>query len=141
MKLSEVILLAVALVVTVSSQIPQRNDTVGTFKPPTHTHWGKWKTPVFCNYGTFADAIIISREPPLDDGDDTAVNKIRLECRYVTCVYILCHILRLSTKFRSGFASSTNMAFHVQFENCNLEFKPKTNYPPNFLNRSFSVNL
>ena len=81
MKLSEVILLAVALVVTVSSHIPQRNDTVGTIKPPTHTHWGKWKTPVFCNYGTFADTIIISREPPVGDGDGTAVNKIRLECR------------------------------------------------------------
>lgn len=99
MNISGVIILVVALVVTVSGQSPHRNDTVGTFKPPTHTHWGTWKTPVYCNYGTFADTIIINREPPLGEGDDTAVNKIALECRCVQHVYKLSECLHTESLF------------------------------------------
>ena len=76
MKLCRVSLLAAALMVkTVSGQSTHRNDMVATITPPVHTHWGAWKTPLFCDYGKFAEAIIINSEAPFGAGDDTAVNK------------------------------------------------------------------
>ena len=84
MKLCRVSLLAAALMVkTVSGQSTHRNDMVATITPPVHTHWGAWKTPLSCDYGKFAEAIIINSEAPLSAGDDTAGNKIKLVCRCV----------------------------------------------------------
>ena len=70
-----------ALLVTVSSYLFERNDVVGSIKPPTHTHFGVWKRPIYCDYGTFVESMTLENEPSQGRGDDTAVNRIQLLCK------------------------------------------------------------
>ena len=72
-----------ALLVTVSAQVFSRSDVVGSIKPPVHTNWGSWGTPIYCNPGTFVETISLRRESPQGSGDDTAVNRVALTCKYV----------------------------------------------------------
>ena len=69
-----------ALMVTTSGFLSERIDVIASIKPPTHTHFGEWKKPTYCNYGTFAYGITLENEPFRFFGDDTAVNKVQLHC-------------------------------------------------------------
>ncbi|KAK3606745.1 hypothetical protein CHS0354_036542 [Potamilus streckersoni] len=45
-------------------------------------YWGYWQSPEFCPSGSFADGYSMKIEPIQYNGDDTALNAIKLRCVY-----------------------------------------------------------
>ena len=74
-----------ALLVTAFARIPTdpRSDVVGSIKPPIYTDWGNWGAAVYCDPGTYVETIRLRYQAPQGSGDDTAVNRVALTCKYV----------------------------------------------------------
>jgi hypothetical protein len=63
-------------------EVPCKNDWMG---PPKDNgkggHWGSWYSLAECPKGSYAFSFRQKVEPPQGDGDDTALNAVRLLCK------------------------------------------------------------
>ena len=76
------VLLTLSCLPAVSVSI--RSDFHTLIRPYTYTSRGEWGFVDWCPFGTYAYAFNLKFEKPQGKiGDDTALNGIRLDCRYV----------------------------------------------------------
>ena len=65
-------------VVSVHCSASSRTDKVTSITPNIPTDWGSYGTDIYCNSGSYA--VGFSLKTQKGGSDETAVNKIRLEC-------------------------------------------------------------
>ena len=58
----------------------RRGDTM---VPKAATRWGDWGTEDECPLGEYAYAFQLKNEPKQGRGDDSAINGVKLFCRYL----------------------------------------------------------
>lgn len=54
-----------------------------TMVPKAATRWGDWGTEDECPLGEYAYAFQLKNEPKQGRGDDSAINGVKLFCRYL----------------------------------------------------------
>ena len=70
--------------------VSRRTDFHTLIRPYTYTSRGEWGFVDWCPFGTYAYAFNLKFEKPHGMfGDDTALNGIRLDCRYVITVCLI----------------------------------------------------
>jgi len=78
----KVTLLIVTLMIGVISSKTIKRPYIAAIEPSHETSWGSWGSDEFCPEGSYANGFSLKVEEDIENGDDTALNAIKLSCAY-----------------------------------------------------------
>ncbi|MCI5133693.1 MAG: hypothetical protein D3920_01205 [Candidatus Electrothrix sp. AW2] len=79
-KVNILLAMAILLTSTPAYSVSFRNDIGKKIRVSNGQVWGEWRSPYFCPYNSYVVGFSLQVEGRQGDGDDTALNNVRLIC-------------------------------------------------------------